>query len=49
MTSDSRKWFALAVICVAQFMVILDVSIVNFRCLRFSAAYVSPSRTCCGS
>ncbi len=29
MTSDSRKWFALAVICVAQFMVILDVSIVN--------------------
>jgi EmrB/QacA subfamily drug resistance transporter len=29
MTTDSRKWFALAVICVAQFMVILDVSIVN--------------------
>jgi EmrB/QacA subfamily drug resistance transporter len=29
MTNDSRKWFALAVICVAQFMVILDVSIVN--------------------
>src|ERR1700681_3526078 len=29
MTADSRKWFALAVICVAQFMVILDVSIVN--------------------
>ena len=29
MRADSRKWFALAVICVAQFMVILDVSIVN--------------------
>ena len=29
MTSDSRKWFVLAIICVAQFMVILDVSIVN--------------------
>src|ERR1700761_33374 len=29
MTSDSRKWLALAVICVAQFMVVLDVSIVN--------------------
>ncbi|HEY3842868.1 MAG TPA: DHA2 family efflux MFS transporter permease subunit [Acidimicrobiales bacterium] len=29
MKSDSRKWFALAIICVAQFMVILDVSIVN--------------------
>jgi EmrB/QacA subfamily drug resistance transporter len=29
MTADSRKWLALAVICVAQFMVILDVSIVN--------------------
>src|SRR6202035_3960394 len=29
MTADSRKWFALAVVCVAQFMVILDVSIVN--------------------
>ncbi len=29
MTADRRKWLALAVICVAQFMVILDVSIVN--------------------
>jgi EmrB/QacA subfamily drug resistance transporter len=29
MTADSRKWFALAIVCVAQFMVILDVSIVN--------------------
>jgi EmrB/QacA subfamily drug resistance transporter len=29
MTANSRKWFALAVICVGQFMVILDVSIVN--------------------
>ena len=29
MKTDSRKWFALAIICVAQFMVILDVSIVN--------------------
>ncbi len=29
MTANSRKWFALAIICVAQFMVILDVSIVN--------------------
>jgi EmrB/QacA subfamily drug resistance transporter len=29
MTTDSRKWFALAIVCVAQFMVILDVSIVN--------------------
>jgi EmrB/QacA subfamily drug resistance transporter len=29
MTEDTRKWLALAIICVAQFMVILDVSIVN--------------------
>ena len=29
MTADTRKWFVLAVVCVAQFMVILDVSIVN--------------------
>src|SRR6202034_665195 len=29
MTADTRKWLALAIICVAQFMVILDVSIVN--------------------
>jgi EmrB/QacA subfamily drug resistance transporter len=29
MKADSRKWFALAIVCVAQFMVILDVSIVN--------------------
>ena len=29
MTAESRKWLALAIICVAQFMVILDVSIVN--------------------
>jgi EmrB/QacA subfamily drug resistance transporter len=29
MKADSRRWYALAIICVAQFMVILDVSIVN--------------------
>jgi EmrB/QacA subfamily drug resistance transporter len=29
MTSESRKWFALAIICVGQFIVVLDVSIVN--------------------
>ena len=29
MTADSRKWLTLAVVCVAQFMVVLDVSIVN--------------------
>jgi EmrB/QacA subfamily drug resistance transporter len=29
MTAHTRKWLALAIICVAQFMVILDVSIVN--------------------
>src|SRR3984957_5392328 len=29
MTADKRKWLALAIICIAQFMVILDVSIVN--------------------
>jgi EmrB/QacA subfamily drug resistance transporter len=29
MTTERRKWLALAIICVAQFMVILDVSIVN--------------------
>ncbi len=27
--STSRKWFALVVICAAQFMVVLDVSIIN--------------------
>ena len=37
MTSDSRKWFALAIICVAQFMVILDVSIVNVALPSISA------------
>jgi EmrB/QacA subfamily drug resistance transporter len=29
MKAESRRWFALTIICVAQFMVILDVSIVN--------------------
>lgn len=29
MRPESRKWFALTILCVAQFMVILDVSIVN--------------------
>jgi EmrB/QacA subfamily drug resistance transporter len=29
MTDENRHWYALAVICVAQFMVVLDVSIVN--------------------
>jgi EmrB/QacA subfamily drug resistance transporter len=29
MTEDTRHWYALAVICAAQFMVVLDVSIVN--------------------
>jgi EmrB/QacA subfamily drug resistance transporter len=29
MTTERRKWLALTIICVAQFMVILDVSIVN--------------------
>src|SRR6202171_6850614 len=29
MTTDSRKWLTLAIICVAQFMVIVLVSIVN--------------------
>jgi EmrB/QacA subfamily drug resistance transporter len=28
-TTDNRRWYALALICVAQFMVVLDVSIVN--------------------
>jgi EmrB/QacA subfamily drug resistance transporter len=28
-TSDRRRWFALALLCAVQFMVILDVSIVN--------------------
>jgi EmrB/QacA subfamily drug resistance transporter len=28
-TSDLKKWFALALLCAVQFMVILDVSIVN--------------------
>ena len=28
-TSDRTKWFALALLCAVQFMVILDVSIVN--------------------
>src|SRR5437868_12385730 len=27
--SDSRKWFALALLCVVQFMVVLDIAIVN--------------------
>lgn len=27
--SKSRKWFALAILCIAQFMVVLDVSVVN--------------------
>src|SRR5215469_18401002 len=28
-STDSRRWFALALIVVAQFMVVLDVAIVN--------------------
>jgi hypothetical protein len=29
LTSERTKWFALAPLCAVQFMVILDVSIVN--------------------
>ena len=42
--SDSRRWKALALLCAAQFMVVLDVSIVNValpsigRSLHFSRA-----------
>src|SRR6266496_635020 len=28
-TSDTRRWWALALLCVAQFMLILDVTVVN--------------------
>src|SRR3954449_11013695 len=28
-TPDARRWFALAAICAAQFMVVLDIAIVN--------------------
>src|SRR5881397_361303 len=28
-TSDRRKWLALALLCVVQFMVVLDIAIVN--------------------
>jgi hypothetical protein len=28
-TSDRTKWFALALLCAVQFMVVLDVTIVN--------------------
>jgi EmrB/QacA subfamily drug resistance transporter len=28
-TSDKRKWFALALLCVTQFVVVLDIAIVN--------------------
>ena len=29
MSSDRRKWLALALLCVVQFMVVLDIAIVN--------------------
>src|SRR5213592_2435393 len=28
-TSDRRKWLALALLCVVQFMVVLDIAVVN--------------------
>ncbi len=49
MTADSRKWFALAVICVAQFMVILDVSIVNVALPSIQRGLHFSEQTCCGS
>src|SRR5687767_14787627 len=34
---DSRRWRALALLCVAQFMVILDVTVVNVALPRMGA------------
>ena len=50
MTSlDSRKrWFALAVIVAAQFMVVLDVAIVNVALPSIKTDLTSARRACSG-
>ena len=44
-----RRWTALILLCVAQFIVVLDASIVNVALPSIGRACTSPSRTCPGS
>ena len=45
---DRRRWFALAVIVAAQFMVVLDVAIVNVALPTINETSASARRTCNG-
>ena len=45
---DRRRWFALAVIVTAQFMVVLDVAIVNVALPPSRRTSASARRTCSG-
>ena len=46
--SDSKKWFALALILAVQFMTILDIAIVNVALSSIQATSGSRRRTCSG-
>ena len=46
--TDNRRWIALAVIVLAQFMVVLDVAIVNVALPSIKTDLNSASRTCSG-
>ena len=46
---QDRRWLALILLCAAQFMVILDVSIVNVALPTIKTALGFATRTCSGS
>ena len=45
---DRRRWYALALLCVVQFMVVLDIAIVNVALPSIQADLTSRTRTCNG-
>ena len=48
-SSDNKRWLALAVIVAAQFMVVLDVAIVNVALPSIKNDLASHRRACSGS
>ena len=46
--SGSRRWLALALLCTVQFMVVLDVSVVNLALPPYGRSSASRRRGCSG-
>ena len=49
LASEQRKWFALALLSTVQFMVVLDIAIVNVALPSIQVDLGSRRRACSGS